>query len=106
VNGGFVVEKTKSLKILEGCLRNLLAWEELSKREGCYTLNILGEDYSIFDIKACVSKLDEPHREAVNEVYIYSRTISTLTGLKHNKVYNIKEVAAEGLLILAEELGL
>ena len=86
------MERTKALKILEGCLRNLLAWEELSKREGCYSLNIL--------------KLDDSHREAVNEVYIYSRAVSTLTGLKYNKVYNIKEVAAEGLRILAEELGL
>jgi hypothetical protein len=100
------VERTKALKILEGCLRNLLAWEELSKREGCYSLNILGEDFTIFDIKACVLKLDDSHREAVNEVYIYSRAVSTLTGLKYNKVYNIKEVAAEGLRILAEELGL
>lgn len=100
------MERTKALKILEGCLRNLLVWEELSKREGCYSLNILGEDFTIFDIKACVLKLDDSHREAVNEVYIYSRVVSTLTGLKYNKVYNIKEVAAEGLRILAEELGL
>ena len=100
------MEKTKALKILEGCLRNLLAWEELSKKEGCYSLNILGEDFNIFDIRSSILKLDKTHREAINEVYIYSRAVSTLTGLKYNKVYNIKEVAAEGLRILAEELEL